>query len=140
MNNAKPIQVDSSWYAKSPEEKTAHANEVAREFGITDADLDRVEEYKAALTEHNAWELPFLGYVNQDGYGYAYAPDEAVAADGWDAHEAFLGLPDNVQTAFAIRMLFTHRDLDRNGAELFLRMNRHLTVNRGEGSVMASAL
>ena len=40
--------------------------------------LAKVEDFKRALTEHNAWDLPFMGYVNEDGYGYAYVPDAAI--------------------------------------------------------------
>ncbi|PXY89465.1 glycerophosphoryl diesterphosphodiesterase [Bifidobacterium asteroides] len=39
-----------------------------------------------------------------------------------------MDLPDDAQTAFAIRMLFTHRDVDRHGAEMFLHHGRGLTV------------
>lgn len=122
------IVVDTSIFAKDAAAKTAKANEVAKKYGISDEALKQVEDYKDQLTYHQAWDLPFLGYVDEDGYGYAYVPDKAVAADGWDAHKAFLSMPDDVQTAFAIRMLYTHRDVDRHGAEMFLHHGRGLTV------------
>lgn len=136
MANEKLIEVDSSWYSKSAEEKTAHANEVAKSFGIPDSALVEVEAYKAELSKHDAWDLPFLGYVNEDGYGFAYVPDAAKATDGWDAHAAFKNLSEDGKTAFAIRMLFTHRDVGRAGAEMFLRMNRNFTIRR-EGAASA---
>ena len=64
------------------------------------------------------------------------------------AHKAFLDLPDDVQTAFAIRMLFTHRDVDRHSAEMFLHHGRRLTVrfqglfhadNQGRSPIQAGA-
>ncbi len=67
--------------------------------------------------------------VNEDGYGYAYVPGAAVVYDPyWDAHQAFLALPKDVQTAFAIRMLFTHRPVDRYGASMFLHYQRGFNV------------
>lgn len=80
---------------------------MTKSFGISDDTLAEVEDFKAQLTKHNAWDLPFMGYVNEDGYGYAYVPDAAVAYDPyWDSHKAFLELPEDVQAAFAIRLLF----------------------------------
>lgn len=136
MADEKLIEVDASWYSKSPEEKTAHANAIAKSFGIPDSALVEVDDYKAELTKHNAWDLPFLGYVNEDGYGYAYVPDAAIVREPyWDAHKAFLALPEDVQTAFAIRMLFTHRPVDRYGASMFLHYQRGFRVNFiGEGA------
>ena len=97
-------------FSKDPAAKTAEANIVAKKYGISDKDLAEVEDYKKELTEHNAWDLPFMGYVNEDGYGYAYVPDQAITETGWNAHKAFRAMPHDAQTAFAIRMLFTHRD------------------------------
>lgn len=128
MTKENTITVDPSMFSKDAAAKTAKANEEAKRFGISDDDLKQVEDYKSQLSYHQAWDLPFLGYVDEDGYGYAYVPDHAVAPDGWDAHKAFLDLPDNVQTAFAIRMLFTHRDVDRHGAEMFLHHGRGINV------------
>ena len=71
--NPKEITVNFDMFDKTPEEKTAEANKVAKSFGISDSALAEVEEYKAKLTRYNAWDLPFMGYVNEDGYGYAYA-------------------------------------------------------------------
>lgn len=60
---------------------------------------------------------------------YAYVPGAAVVYDPyWDAHQAFLALPKDVQTAFAIRMLFTHRPVDRYGASMFLHYQRGFNV------------
>ena len=56
-------------------------------------------------------------------------PGAAVVYDPyWDAHQAFLALPKDVQTAFAIRMLFTHRPVDRYGASMFLHYQRGFNV------------
>ena len=40
-----------------------------------------------------------------------------------------------MQTAFAIRMLFTHRPVDRYGADMFLHYQRGINVKwEGEGA------
>ncbi len=125
----KVIIVNPDMFGKDPDSKTTKANEVAKSFGLSDAALDEVEDFKAQLTKHNAWDLPFMGYVNEDGYGYAYVPGAAVVYDPyWDAHQAFLALPKDVQTAFAIRMLFTHRPVNRYGASMFLHYQRGFNV------------
>ena len=129
MAEGKVIIVNPDMFGKDPDSKTTKANEVAKSFGLSDAALAEVEDFKAQLTKHNAWDLPFMGYVNEDGYGYAYVPGAAVVYDPhWDAHQAFLGLPKDVQTAFAIRMLFTHRPVDRYGASMFLHYQRGFNV------------
>ena len=134
MAENKTITVNLEMFGKDAEAKTAAANKVAKEFGISDEALAQVEDFKAALTKHGAWGLPFMGYVNEDGYGYAYVPDAAITTTPyWDAHQAFLALPEDVQTAFAIRMLFTHREVDRYGANMFLHYHRGYTV-KWEGS------
>ena len=135
MAEDKLITVDTSLYGEDAAAKTAEAIKVAKEFGITDEEIAHVEDFKQALTDHNAWDLPFMGYVNEDGYGYAYVPDQAIAPPNWDAHKAFKELPYNVQTTFAIRMLFTHRDVDRYGAVMFLHYERGFTIHfEGPGS------
>ncbi|MBL3899790.1 glycerophosphodiester phosphodiesterase [Bifidobacterium longum] len=129
MAEGKVIIVNPDMFGKDPDSKTTKANEVAKSFGLSDAALAEVEDFKAQLTKHNAWDLPFMGYVNEDGYGYAYVPGAAVVYDPyWDAHQAFLTLPKDVQTAFAIRMLFTHRPVDRYGASMFLHYQRGFNV------------
>ena len=129
MAEGKVISVNPDMFGKDPDSKTAKANEVAKSFGLSDAALAEVEDFKAQLTKHNAWDLPFMGYVNEDGYGYAYVPGAAVVYDPyWDAHQASLALPKDVQTAFAIRMLFTHRPVDRYGASMFLHYERGFNV------------
>ena len=129
MAEGKVIIVNPDMFGKDPDSKTTKANEVAKSFGLSDAALAEVEDFKAQLTKHNAWDLPFMGYVNEDGYGYAYVPGAAVVYDPyWDAHQAFLALPKDVQTAFAIRMLFTHRPGDRYGASMFLHYQRGFNV------------
>lgn len=129
MAEGKVIIVNPDMFGKDPDSKTAKANEVAKSFGLSDAALAEVEDFKAQLTKHDAWDLPFMGYVNEDGYGYAYVPGAAVVYDPyWDAHQAFLTLPKDVQTAFAIRMLFTHRPVDRYGASMFLHYQRGFNV------------
>ena len=72
MAEGKVIIVNPDMFGKDPDSKTAKANEVAKSFGLSDAALAEVEDFKAQLTKHNAWDLPFMGYVNEDGYGYAY--------------------------------------------------------------------
>ena len=129
MAEGKVIIVNPDMFGKDPDSKTTKANEVAKSFGLSDAALAEVEDFKAQLTKHNAWDLPFMGYVNEDGYGYAYVPGAAVVYDPyWDAQQAFLALPKDVQTAFAIRMLFTHRPVDRYGASMFLHYQRGFNV------------
>ena len=129
MAEGKVIIVNPDMFGKDPDSKTTKANEVAKSFGLSDAALAEVEDFKAQLTKHNAWDLPFMGYVNEDGYGYAYVPGAAVVYDPyWDAHQAVLALPKDVQTAFAIRMLFTHRPVDRYGASMFLHYQRGFNV------------
>lgn len=129
MAEGKVIIVNPDMFGKDPDSKTTKANEVAKSFGLSDAALAEVEDFKAQLTKHNAWDLPFMGYVNEDGYGYAYVPGAAVVYDPyWDANQAFLALPKDVQTAFAIRMLFTHRPVDRYGASMFLHYQRGFNV------------
>ena len=72
------ITVDLNMFSQDAEAKTTEANKVAKSLGISDEALAKVEDFKRALTEHNAWDLPFMGYVNEDGYGYAYVPDAAI--------------------------------------------------------------
>ena len=124
------ITVDLNMFSQDAETKTTEANKVAKSLGISDEALAKVEDFKRALTEHNAWDLPFMGYVNEDGYGYAYVPDAAITMNPyWDAHKEFMNLLEDVQTAFAIRMLFTHRPVDRYGADMFLHYHRGFQVN-----------
>ena len=135
MAEGKVIIVNPDMFGKDPDSKTTKANEVAKSFGLSDAALAEVEDFKAQLTKHNAWDLPFMGYVNEDGYGYAYVPDQAITETGWNAHKAFRAMPHDAQTAFAIRMLFTHRDADRYGADMFLHYERGFNVRfEGAGS------
>ncbi len=116
-------------FGKDAESKTDEVNKVNKSFGISDDTLAEVEDFKAQLTKHDAWDLPFMGYVNEDGYGYAYVPDAAVAYDPyWDSHKAFLELPEDVQAALAIRLLFAHRPVDRYGASMFLHHQRGFNV------------
>lgn len=123
------IIADTDMFSKAPAAKTAEVNIVAKKYGISNKDLAGVEDYKKELTEHNVWDLPFMGYVNEDGYGYAYVPDAAVAYDPyWDSHKAFLELPEDVQAALAIRLLFAHRPVDRYGASMFLHHQRGFNV------------
>ena len=119
-NEKTVITVNLDMFDKDADAKTAEANKVAKNLGISDEALAKVENFKQELTDHDAWDLPFMGYVNEDGYGYAYVPDAAITMHPyWDAHKEFMNLPDDVQTAFAIRMLFTHRPVDRYGADMF---------------------
>lgn len=125
----KTIIVDVTMFSKTPEEKTSKANEVARSFNIPEEAIAAVENFKQQLTDNDAWNLPFMGYVNdEEGFGYSYVDDQAVTPKGWDAHAAFKNLPHDVKTAFAIRMLFTHRDVDRYGASMFLHYDRGFTI------------
>lgn len=103
MAEGKVIIVNPDMFGKDPDSKTTKANEVAKSFGLSDAALAEVEDFKAQLTKHNAWDLPFMGYVNEDGYGYAYVPGAAVVYDPyWDAHQAFLALPKDVHVPLEI--------------------------------------
>ncbi|MCI1984790.1 MAG: glycerophosphodiester phosphodiesterase [Bifidobacteriaceae bacterium] len=139
--DTKIITVDVAMYSKSPEEKTARANEVARSFGVPDEAIAAVEDFKKQLTDHGAWNLPFMGYVNDDeGFGYSYVDDAAITPLGWDAHAAFKNLPYDVKTAFAIRMLFTHRDVDRYGAGMFLHYDRGFTIRILKNGKLCSRL
>lgn len=40
-----------------------------------------------------------------------------------------MNLPEDVQTAFAISMLFAHRPVDRYGADMFPHYHRGFTVH-----------
>ena len=64
MAEGKVIIVNPDMFGKDPDSKTTKANEVAKSFGLSDAALAEVEDFKAQLTKHNAWDLPFMGYVN----------------------------------------------------------------------------
>lgn len=81
MAERKVIIVNPDMFCKDADSKTAEANKAAKSFGVSDETLAEVEDFKAQLTKHNAWGLPFMGYVNEDGYGYAYVPDAAVVYD-----------------------------------------------------------
>lgn len=50
------INVDLNMFGQDADAKTAAANEVAKSLGISDEALAQVEEFKAALTAHNAWD------------------------------------------------------------------------------------
>ena len=63
MAEGKVIIVNPDMFGKDPDSKTTKANEVAKSFGLSDAALAEVEDFKAQLTKHNAWDLPFMGYV-----------------------------------------------------------------------------
>lgn len=135
-NEKTVITVNLDMFDKDADAKTAEANKVAKNLGISDEALAKVEDFKQELTDHDAWDLPFMGYVNEDCYGYAYVPDAAITMHLYrDAHKKFMNLPDDAQTAFAIRMLFTHRPVDRYGTDMFLHYHCGFTVNFiGEGA------
>ena len=102
-DDKKVITVNLSMFGQDAAAKTAAANKVAKELGISDEALAQVEDFKQQLTLHDAWDLPFMGYVNEDGYGYAYVPDAAICTvPYWDAHQAFLDLPYDVQCSCTI--------------------------------------
>ena len=128
VGRKKVIIVNPDMFGKDAESKTDEANTVTKSFGISDDTLAEVEDFKAQLTKHNAWDLPFMGYVNEDGYGYATCPVPRGVRPVLGRHQAFLALPKDVQTAFAIRMLFTHRPVDRYGASMFLHYQRGFNV------------
>ena len=93
-DDKKVITVNLSMFGQDAAAKTAAANKVAKELGISDEALAQVEDFKQQLTLHDAWDLPFMGYVNEDGYGYAYVPDAAICTvPYWDAHQAPSGRP-----------------------------------------------
>ena len=70
-DDKKVITVNLSMFGQDAAAKTAAANKVAKELGISDEALAQVEDFKQQLTLHDAWDLPFMGYVNEDGHGYA---------------------------------------------------------------------
>ena len=47
------INVDLSMFGQDADAKTAAANKVAKELGISDEALAQVEDFKRALTAHN---------------------------------------------------------------------------------------
>ena len=122
MAEGKVIIVNPDMFGKDPDSKTAKANEVAKSFGLSDAALAEVEDFKAQLTKHNAWDLPFMGYVNEDGYGYAYVPGAAFyahAADPRTMRLSFVTLsPEDIASGVATlgRVLRTHLDDHREEA------------------------
>ena len=128
MAEGKVIIVNPDMFGKDPDSKTTKANEVAKSFGLSDAALAEVED-----SRHNS-PTQRLGSavhgIRQRGWlRLRYVPGAAVVYDPyWDAHQAFLALPKDVQTAFAIRMLFTHRPVDRYGASMFLHYQRGFNV------------
>lgn len=124
------INVDLNMFGQDADAKTAAANEVAKSLGISDEALAQVEEFKAALTAHNAWDLPFMGYVNEDGYGYAYVPDAAITMNPyWDAHKEFMTCRKTCRPLSPSVCMFTHRPVDRYGADMFLHYHRGFQVN-----------
>ena len=64
------ITVDSTCSAKTPRRRPPKPTS-RQEPRHQRRGTRQVEDFKQALTEHNAWDLPFMGYVNEDGYGYA---------------------------------------------------------------------
>ena len=104
------ITVDLNMFSQDAETKTTEANKVAKSLGISDEALAKVEDFKRALTEHNAWDLPFMGYVNEDGYGYAYVPDAAITMNPyWDAHKEFMVMAASACYSRIVRSIATAR-------------------------------
>ena len=99
----------------------------AKSFGLSMTRRWPRSDFKAQLTNTTPG-IAVHGTVGEDGYGYAYVPGRRGVRPYWDAHQAFLALPKDVQTAFAIRMLFTHRPVDRYGASMFLHYQRGFNV------------
>lgn len=62
MTEDKVITVNPTMFGKGAEAKTAVANKVAKKFGIGEEALAAVEDYRQALTDHDARNLPFMGY------------------------------------------------------------------------------
>ena len=54
MAEGKVIIVNPDMFGKDPDSKTTKANEVAKSFGLSNAALAEVEDFKAQLTKHNA--------------------------------------------------------------------------------------
>ena len=52
MAEGKVIIVNPDMFGKDPDSKTTKANEVAKSFGLSDAALAEVEDFKAQLTKH----------------------------------------------------------------------------------------
>ena len=67
MAEGKVIIVNPDMFGKDPDSKTTKANEVAKSFGLSDAALAEVEDFKAQLTKHNAWDLP-VHRIRQRGW------------------------------------------------------------------------
>ena len=61
MSEEKVIIVNPDMFGKDAESKTDEANTVTKSFGISDDTLAEVEDFKAQLTKHNAWDLPVHG-------------------------------------------------------------------------------
>lgn len=107
----------------------AHAIELSKAAGATDADIAESETFGLALDKHNAWGLPFNGYCNAAGYGYVWEPTMGVAQDGWDSHEAFLTLSRGAQTAIVYTSLERGHDIDRESARQFLKHERGIIIH-----------
>lgn len=110
----------------------AHAVELAKAAGATDADIAEAEAFADDLEAHQAWGLPFNGYCNAAGYGYVWEPTMAVAQDGWDSHEAFLNLSRGAQTAIVYDSLERGHDIDRESARQFLKHERGIIIHANQ--------
>ena len=60
-NEKTVITVNLDMFDKDADAKTAEANKVAKNLGISDEALAKVEDFKQELTDHDAWDLPFIG-------------------------------------------------------------------------------
>ena len=72
-DDKKVITVNLSMFGQDAAAKTAAANKVAKELGISDEALAQVEDFKQQLTLHDAWDLPGHG-LPPAGAGVSHLP------------------------------------------------------------------
>ena len=131
MAEGKVIIVNPDMFGKDPDSKTTKANEVAKSFGLSDAALAEVEDFR-----HNSPNTTpgiCVHGIRQRGWQRLRARWPWCTTRGTPTKHS--ALPKDVQTAFAIRMLFTHRPVDRYGASMFLIQRGFNVKFEGIGNV-----
>ena len=128
MAEGKVIIVNPDMFGKDPDSKTTKANEVAKSFGLSDAALAEVED-----SRHNSPNTtPGICRSWDTSTRMATVTPTCRCRRGvrpvLGRPPSIPALPKDVQTAFAIRMLFTHRPVDRYGASMFLHYQRGFNV------------
>lgn len=96
-------------------------NTIRRGLVLSLSQRAQVQQYRSELDTHHGWGVCFIGYVNAAGYGYVYEPTMAVTQDGWDAHRAFLVLPERVRLAVVLESLLSGKDIDWESARKYLK-------------------